>query len=676
MTVQELEQYSPSIGFYDVKDQLRSVIYKLTEEAASTGNAIRDAINNIDELEKRKAFIREKLIESLGGLPPSDTPLNPQITGVIHCNGFRIEKVIFESRPKVFVTANLYVPDGVEYPVGAVLFLCGHHERAKHEDEYQIVCQYLVRAGLVVLAQDPIGQGERFSYYEKSINSTTVRWGIYEHDYAGIQCWPVGDASARYFLHDAMRGIDYLCTRSEVDPDKIGVTGNSGGGTQTALMMICDPRIAAAAPATFITSRIAHLYTGGPADAEHIWPGMSVYGFDHEDMIISMAPKPVLVLAATSDYFPIEGTRWTVERAKRFWEMYGKIDNIELFEDNSPHKYTQSMAKKAAEFFSKHLLSRKTLPILQEDEEIRPIESSRLWCTNSGQVRGEMQGARFIYHGNCNRLDEIEKQRETIPEDQRRKMAIKWLKEKVYYNRKPCEYNCRHLMVTQVDELVVQASMWWTQEGIFNYGVLFRDYQFIGEDLPATIAVWDGGTTQIQPHIKWIRDTCNLRRAVMVLDTSGVGNILPNSFRSMPPLDFYGVIFKLVNDLMWLGDSMATLRTYDVLRAIEVVQQFPGIKKGDVHLYAYGRQGLYAQLAAALNESIKDLEVVEGIGSFTSLVKSRYYDRYDIMSIILPGMLKYFDLPDIDRWVKERKLKKGIDHVHNEFDEYEKNGDE
>lgn len=654
MTIHELEHYSPGNGFYDVKDQLRCYIYKITENAACMGDAARDAINETNELEKRNSFIREKLIKSLGGLPPGGTPLNPQITGIIQCNGFRIEKVIFESRPGVYVTANLYVPDGIEYPAGAVLFLCGHHKRAKHEDEYQVVCQYLVRAGLVVLAQDPVGQGERLSYYEKSINGTTVRWGIYEHDYAGIQCWPLGDASARYFLHDAMRGVDYLCTRPEVNPGKIGVTGNSGGGTQTALMMICDPRIAVAAPGTFITSRIAHLYTGGPADAEHIWPGMSVYGFDHEDMLISMVPKPVLVLAATSDFFPIEGTRRTVERARRFWEMYGKSDNIELFEDDSPHKYTRSMAKKAAEFFSKHLLAAKTLPILFKEEEIKPIASSHLWCTNSGQVKGEIPGAKFIYHENCSRLDEIEEERKTIPGEQRKKMALKWLKEKVYYNRKPCEYNCRHFMNTQVDELVAQASIWRAQEGIFNYGVLLRNYQFAGMDIPVTIAVWDGGTAQMHHHIRWIKETCNSGRAVMVLDTSGVGNILPNSFRSMPPHDFYGVIFKFANDFMWLGDSIAALRTYDVLRAIEAVQQFPGIKKEDVRLYAYGRQGLYAQLAAALNENIKNIDVRESIDSFASFVRSHHYDRYDIMSIIFPGILKYFDLPDITRWIKER----------------------
>jgi cephalosporin-C deacetylase-like acetyl esterase len=644
VTIQELEKCSPNSGFYDVKNQLRNVIYKQTEEAALRGETKRDEISSIEQLDERRNFIRNKLIESLGGLPSSDSPLNPQITGVINCDGFRIEKVIFESRPKVYVTANLYVPEGLKEPSGAVLFLCGHHELAKHEYEYQIVCRYLVKAGLIVLAQDPVGQGERFSYYEKCIRTTTVKWGIYEHDYAGMQCWPIGDASARYFLHDAMRGIDYLCTRPEVDPKRIGVTGNSGGGTQTALMMICDTRIAAAAPATFITSRLAHLYTGGPADAEHIWPGLSVYGFDHEDMIISMAPRPVLVLAVTSDFFPIEGTRRTVERSKKFWKIYGKGDDILLFEDESVHHYTRPMAKAAAKFFSKYLLDNGDLFAIKidslDDKSIQPIDPKQLWCTQSGQVRGELEGAKFIYEENCERLNELEKHMALLSEDEKRERALNWLKGKVFYNRKPCEFNVRTVLDSQVDDLFVKAYMWWSQEGIFNYGILFKKFSHVKEELPVTIAVWDEGTKCIQPHFNWVRETCNSGRAVLVLDTSGVGNLLTNSFRDFATHDFYGVIFKLLNDLMWLDDSLAALRTYDVLRAIEVLLYIPGIKKDDICLYANGRHGLYAQLAAAINSNIKDIKVVEGIGSFKKFVTSRHYDRYDIMSIVFPGILK------------------------------------
>ena len=343
--------------------------------------------------------MRQKFIESMGGLPSSDSPLRPQMVGTIQRDGYRIQKIIFESRPNVFVTSNLYVPNGITSPRGAVLFLCGHLEQAKCADEYQIVCQYLTRAGLVVFSMDPVGQGERHSYYERSSNQSTVRWGTGRHDYAGNQCWPLGDGIARYFTHDAMRAIDYLCTRPEVDPSKIGVTGNSGGGTQTCLLMICDPRIAAAVPVTFMMNRQTYMYANQAQDAEQIWPGMTAMGFDHEDILMLMAPRPVLVQAVTYDFFPIEGARKTVGRSKRFWEMYGKGESIEWLETETGHHYAKSMAKKTAEFFSRRLLDAMISP---SDEAIEPLQQSLLWCTQTGQVRGEIAGSRAVYEENIN----------------------------------------------------------------------------------------------------------------------------------------------------------------------------------------------------------------------------------------------------------------------------------
>lgn len=648
MTIHELEKNSPGAYFYDVKDQLKTFIYKRSEEAFIAGDTDRDLIKSIEELEKRKSFIREKLIESLGGLPPRDTPLNAVVVDVLHCKGYKIEKIIFESRPKAYVTANLYIPEGITEPRGAVLFLCGHFNEAKHHEEYQTVCLYLVNAGLVVMAQDPIGQGERLSYYEENIGRTTIDWGVMEHDYAGSQCWLLGDGIARYFVHDAMRGIDYLCTRPEVDPQKIGVTGNSGGGTQTSLVMVCDTRVAAAAPATFIMNRQTYMYSGMAQDSEQIWPRMTAIGFDHEDILMAMLPHPVLVLAVSSDFFPIEGTRRTVERIRRFCEMYGKTNLLELYEDDSDHHYTRPMAKAAAEFFSFHLLGRVATP---RDEDIKTLEPYRLCCTRTGQIRGEMKDARFVYEENIDRLEELEMQRRAEPDEICCSRAFEWLKEIVFKNRKPCRLNPRQYDYQQVNELMVQMYIWRAQEDYFNNAFVFRDYRFTDQKLPATIAVWDGGTGCIQQHIDWIRKECASGRTVVVLDTAGVGNIMPKPLNSMPPNDFLGVIFKLTHDLMWLNDSLAAIRVYDIIRALDAIELIKETKKEDIRLYAFGRQGFYALLAAFLDERVQSIAVDGGIESFSALVRSRYYNHYDIMSIILPGMLKYFDLPDIYRWI-------------------------
>jgi len=237
-------------GYY-LKNQLIRHIQDRVLKALHDGREIRDNLICIEDLENRKKYIKENFIKNIGGLPPMDTPLKPVTSGTVNCDGYRIERVIFESRPRNYVTANLYIPDNLSAPGPAVQFLCGHHLDGKHCEEYQTVCQILVRAGLIVLAQDPIGQGERLSYYDVTTGENAIRWGTTEHIHTGMQALLLGRSLAGYFVHDAMRGLDYLISRPEVDQTRIGVTGNSGGGTQTCLMMLCDDQIAATVHAIY-----------------------------------------------------------------------------------------------------------------------------------------------------------------------------------------------------------------------------------------------------------------------------------------------------------------------------------------------------------------------------------------------------------------------------------------
>ncbi|MFB3883373.1 MAG: alpha/beta hydrolase family protein [Armatimonadota bacterium] len=648
MTLREMESRSPHDGLYDVRSQLQTFVYKRSEEAFAAADAARDAIGTPEELAGRQGWIRERFIECLGGLPESGTPLNARSVGTVECEGFRIEKVIFESRPGVFVTANLYLPEGIGERRGAVLFVCGHHDQAKHQPEYQSVCQQLVRAGLVVLAQDPVGQGERYSYYEPALGGATVNPGTGEHDYAGSQCAPLGDTIGRYFVHDSMRAIDYLCSRPEVDPARIGVTGNSGGGTQTAMMMLCDPRVAAAAPATFIMSRQQWVVSGGAQDAEQVWPAAGVV-FDHEDILLAMAPKPVLVLAVTYDFFQIEGTRRTVARARRLWELCGKGEQLELVEEVSDHRYTPALARAAAEFFSRHLLGAKEAP---GEAVIETLPPSRLWCTRSGQVRGEIAGARFVHEENCDRLAEMARARASRPEGERKRAALSWLRERVFFDRRRCELNPRPYSAGQAEELSAEWWMWWSQQGLLGSAVVLRHFERAGESLPVTLAIWPEGTNNLHGHERWIRETCRGGRAVVALDTSGVGALTPHPMRE--GADAAHVSRVLQDDLVWIGDSLAALRTYDVIRAVEAMALIPGLRSDDLRVHGEGRYAIYGQFAAALDGRIASIEVVDGMGSYAEWVGARHYDSHDIRSVILPGVLRHFDLPELERWIAER----------------------
>lgn len=646
MYITKLEQITPQQWNYNTAAQLREHVYRRSDEAFAKGDAARDAVKSIEQLDARRAMIREKLIENLGGLSPNDTPLNPRITGKVECDGFTIEKVIFESRPGAFVTSNLYLPDGVNSPRGAVLFLIGHSNLGKQHPQYQMVCRCLTRAGLIVLSQDPVGQGERFGYYEQSLRDCTVGGGTSEHDHVGWQCLALGDNLARYFVHDAMRGVDYLLTRPEVDPAKIGVTGCSGGGTQTGLMMICDQRIAAAAPTAYITNRRTYMYAGMGQDQEQIWPGMTALGFDHEDVVLAMAPKPVQVQAVTYDFNPIEGTRRTVDRCRRFWEMYGKSDLLLLAEDDSVHMYTTPLAKSAARFFSRHLLGKECDP---SEFDIDPIEPQKLWCTQSGQVRGEIEGARFTYEENLDRLAKLESERTSQDEETRKKRALDWLRDRVISRRKPCDLNPRFYISDRAAELLVQGCYWWSQPDILSFGLCFRDFERVGDKLPVTVALWDEGTTRLHQHLKWIRETCAAGRAVLVLNVTGIGALKPDVLNSKHLHEPFGTLHKFTTDLIWLDDSLAAMRVYDVLQALDMIDLWPELQADDIRFYTHGRYDIYARIASELDGRIGDIESIDGMGSYADWVSSRHYDEYDTAGLVIPGILRYFDLPDARR---------------------------
>ncbi|TNJ66266.1 hypothetical protein FE784_11365 [Paenibacillus hemerocallicola] len=646
MGIENLEKFV--LGIYDVKDQFKRYVYDRSKAAFDEGDRARDEIRTIEELRVRQAFMREKLIESFGGLPSSDNPLNPKVTGSVDCAGFRIDNVIIESRPSTYVTCNLYMPDALDRPAPAVIFLCGHADDAKQYNRYQHVCQRLVAEGLIVLAVDPIGQGERLSYYEPSSGELPVQPGTREHDYVGSQCLPLGDGLARYFLHDAMRAVDYLCSLPEVDPERIGVTGNSGGGLQTSMLMLCEPRIAAAAPGTFIMNRETYMYAGQAQDAEQIWRGMTKLGFDHEDLVLAMAPRPVLVLAVTSDFFPIEGTRRTVARTKRFWEMSGIGNMPGLAEDRSVHQYTPRLADAAAAFFAEQLLGTEAKkPIAAA---IIPFEQGELNCTQSGQVRGDYADARAVHDENIDRFDTIERRLATIPDELRKERALSWLKERVSGSRTAPELNPRHLTLSVTEGLTVESYIWWSQEGVFNHGFAFRDPLLADGNFPVAIGLWERGTNKLKEKLSWIRETCAQGNIVLVLDVTADGVCTPHPINPLPMWERYGTIHKLTTDLYWLDDSLAAVRVYDILRAVDMVKHIPGSIPDRTSLYAKGRFGIYAELAAALDDRIGSVAVEDGIDNVASWVRSRFYEPFDTVSTVLPGMLQHFDLPDLRRW--------------------------
>ncbi len=335
-------------------------------------------------------MVREKIRECFGP-EPERGELNPRLTGVVERDAYRIEKIIFDSRPGFPVTANLYLPKNVEFPRPGVIGTCGHSTSGKGETAYQSFAQGLARLGYVCLIYDPIGQGERLQYVKEDLSSR-IGVGVREHLYLGNQQFLVGEFLGMWRAWDGIRALDYLLTRPEVDAQQVGVTGNSGGGTMTTWLCGVEQRWTMAAPSCFVTSFRRNMENELPADTEQCPPKALALGLDHADFLAAQAPKPVMILAKQRDFFDIRGSYEALGRLKHLYRLLGQEENIALFAGPTPHGFSQENREAMYGWFGKATHNDRS----QAEPDLIIEEDKVLWCTPQGQVAA-LAGTRNVF---------------------------------------------------------------------------------------------------------------------------------------------------------------------------------------------------------------------------------------------------------------------------------------
>jgi len=329
----------------------------------------------------RQNEIRQKL-DSIIGVFPEKTPLNANITGILKGDGFRVEKVVYESQPGLYVTAALFLPDGLTEKAPAILYCSGHTFEGFRSKTYQHAIINLVKKGFVVLAFDPVGQGERLQYLHKKGKKSIYTTPTHEHSYVGGQCFITGQSLAKYMIWDGIRSIDYLVSRVEVDPQRIGITGRSGGGTQSVYISAYDDRILAAAPENYVTSFRYLLESIGPQDAEQNLPNLLKNHLDFADLLEVRAPKPLLIVSTLDDFFSIQGARDTFTEVQNVYRIYNAEDSVRMIEDAGGHESTRKNRERTYAFFQKHLNN----PGDSTDLDVEIFNKKDLLVTNTGQV--------------------------------------------------------------------------------------------------------------------------------------------------------------------------------------------------------------------------------------------------------------------------------------------------
>ncbi len=340
-----------------------------------------EAIRDTAAAQARQKQVRERILSLIGGLPEYHGPLNARVTRTTRRDGFIIDHVLFESLPQYYVTANLYRPDSPgRHP--AILMSMGHWDSGKAAG--QLLSSNLARKGFVVLAYDPVGQGERQQAFDKRTGRSLIGGPTEQHFSNGAAAILLGQSVARYFIHDGMRAIDYLVTRPEVDPERIGATGCSGGGTQTTYISALDPRVKVAAVACYMNS-FQTLFAGSIGDSEQSVPGFLASGLDQTDYVELFAPKPWLITSTEDDFFTPAGAKQVFDEAQGWYKLFDASDRVKWVVGPGGHGTPLVVREAIYDWMNRWLADGKSSA---REEAVALLPDHQLWVTPNGQVDG------------------------------------------------------------------------------------------------------------------------------------------------------------------------------------------------------------------------------------------------------------------------------------------------
>jgi cephalosporin-C deacetylase-like acetyl esterase len=606
---------------------------------------------------RRQDLVRKKLAEIVGPFPEKSA-LNPTITGTIERQGFRIEKMIYESWPGHYVTACLYLPDPLPSRVPGVLNLIGHEQESFRAELDQLVNINLAKNGMVVMTIDPPGQGEHVQYFDPEVDFSSVGYSVVEHCYFGNQCFLSGISSARYFIWDAIRAIDYLVSRMEVDPGRIGVTGFSGGGTITNYVAALDERVLVSIPSSWSTASRRQLETKGAQDAEAELVGSLAAGITLEDLIEVRAPKPTLMTFVSRDqYLALQGAREAFREAGKAYQAFGQPENLQLVEDDSRHWLTPRIRMAIYAFFMKHF----NLEANPVEEEIEVMTAEKLQVTPTGQISTSL-GGRMIFDL---QMEEAQK-----------------LVEKLEASRRNLPDHL-HRVIRQAREISGYVSPGPPVEDVFINGRYQRDgysvgkYAMKGEGdyvIPFLLYVPDDGLSK-HPALVYLHPEGKIAEArpggeierlvkqgyiVAATDVLGTGETRNTASRELAPA-YTGVL---------TGHSVVGIQAGDIVRIAGYLRSREDVDPGRVGALAYDGLCIPLMHATAFDTVIRQVILVRPLISYRSVAMNRFYrvgltrnegggtrHPFEVdFSWGVAGALKAYDLPDLIGCLAPRRV--------------------
>jgi hypothetical protein len=611
------------------------LLSKMHEQFDSRRVRLRHALESPSLTLAYRDSCRARYRKLLGELP-AKTSLNVQVTGKILQSGYHIERIIYESVPNHHVTANLYVPDG-KGPFPGVLLFCGHEDEAKATESYQRTAILFALNKFVVLVIDPISQSERHQLTDAEGKPMT-RGGTTEHTLINAAANLVGTGTVAFQLWDNIRGLDYLESRHDVDKNRIGCLGNSGGGTQTTYLIAYDDRIKVAAPCSFIASRERNFELTGAADGcQHI-PYEGAAQLEISDLLIAFAPKPLLVLAGRYDFVDYYGTTMAFNEVSSVYRKINAGEKVKLFSVEDGHGISLPKRDAAVRWFKRWLYNDTTIS-KEINMSIASAESLRS-SDDKSQVNTKFPG-------------EIN--------DFGRSMA---LAESYSHDREVGDLRVKVLRVSNLKFPVIPATR--EDRGTIDYKGMSIKKLLIRKEgqipLPVLMLVPAGVVNEV---VVWVHgkgkralvDSTSLiqsylrdNKILILADVSGVGELADLTIGNDPK--YLNSEYRNAMLGLHVGYPMPSLRTRDILTLVDFIAMQPEWKGKPWIVYAHGVCSLPALQAAVLDDRITKVYSIGGITSFTDVIGKPL--KGDWYSYVIPNVLQYYDVRDLTLSLKGR----------------------
>ncbi len=598
--------------------------------------AIQEALQSKERMLAYREDCRQRYLGLIGKFPEL-TSLNPQITGTLMEEGYRVENVLFESRPKHHVAANLYLPEG-EGPFPAVLIFCGHEMTSKATESYQRTAILFALNGFVALVVDPISQGEMVQFTDEK-GKGILRGSTTEHTLLNEGANLVGTGVVAYELYDNVRSLDYLLSRPEVDVDRVGCLGNSGGGTQTAYFMGFDERVKVAAPCSYIARRERNLELSGAADGCQHLPFEGRELLEIADFLIMFAPKPLLILAGRYDFVDYTGTEETAKELKSVFQVLDAPGNFELFTVDDGHGISKPKREAAVRWFNRWLNDDNSVVI----EPFLTVHSEQeLNCTPEGQINTMFSDERNIQDFNLEMGRGLETARKAFGDRYDLDGYQQQIKELLNFDEQPKEI-IEELLGEELNEDFHLKKYILRTEGEIPLPCLVYTPRVESAEPRAVIYIMEEGKSSLAANDSLIDSYMRQGDMLIMADLRGMGET--SEREDANDWKYYNREYNNAMISLHLGKPIVGQRVSDLLTLIDYLDPMDSGEETPVDILGSGATGPVAIYAALFRPQVKTVRIHNSIQSYFDILN--YPMELDWYSYVVPNVLTYFDLPDL-----------------------------